>query len=491
MQTRLGLFTFILLLTSVTAYPYQPRTLDKRSGKVIRVPHVKRQVIQGLHNFQFNVLDHLAGIAPYFDSPGVQINPSPPDGCTVTKAAYLVRHSNIFANDFDFETYIEPFTSKLQNFTDRQAFSNVSGFEFLTNWTSPITNASAQVEELAPSGFESASAFGQLVANMYPTLAPFNSTTLGSTFKIWTASAERSSDTAHAFTQGAFPGNVSEVIEVPEDKDASANSLAPHESCPAFSGAAGSEQNGEFINIYTAPIVERLNNELPAFNFTSIDIVAMQELCGYETIIRNASDFCNAFQEIDWLGFEYANDLMYFYSMGYGSPVAPFIGMPWLNASFALLQSSNTSQNLYFSFAHREEIPLAATALGIFNNSEFTNADVNTTMPSTEINYAREWRTSYILPFLGHIALERLECTGLVNDTATEGSDSEPSHVFIRTQVNGAPIPLPGCQSGPGASCSLSNFTEYIQGRVAQFGDFIGACGINATNATNALSIYS
>ncbi|KIJ50511.1 hypothetical protein M422DRAFT_245132 [Sphaerobolus stellatus SS14] len=483
MPTVTSFFTFLLLSTQAYGYPYQPRTLDVWSGKAIRIPHVKRQVIQGPNHFQFNVLDHLAGIAPYFDSPGVQINPSPPDGCTVKKAAYLVRHSNIFANDFDFETYIEPFTSKLGNFTDRQAFANVTGFEFLVNWTTPITNASAQVEELAPSGAQSAEAFGQLIANTYPSLAPFNATN-GTTFKIWTASAERSSDTAHAFAQGAFPGNVSQVVEIPEDEDASANSLAPHESCPAFDGAAGSQQNGEFIKIYTAPIIERLNTLLPSFNFTSTDIVAMQELCGYETVIRNSSDFCNAFQEVDWLGFEYANDLMYFYSMGYGSTIAPFIGMPWLNATTALLESTNTSQNLYFSFAHREEIPLTATALGIFNNSEFTNADVNSTMPDAEINYAREWRTSYILPFLGHIAFERLEC----DETTTGGNNSS---VFIRTQVNGAPIPLPGCQDGPGASCALSNFTEYIRGQEARFGDFIGACGINATNATNVLSIYS
>lgn len=59
----------------------------------------KRQVIEGPGGYRFNVLEHLAGIAPYFDSPGVQLDPSPPDGCTVTKATYIVRHSNIFAND--------------------------------------------------------------------------------------------------------------------------------------------------------------------------------------------------------------------------------------------------------------------------------------------------------------------------------------------------------------------------------------------------------
>lgn len=59
----------------------------------------KRQIIEGPGGYTFNVLEHLAGISPYFDSPGVQLDPTPPDGCTVSKSTYIVRHSNIYAND--------------------------------------------------------------------------------------------------------------------------------------------------------------------------------------------------------------------------------------------------------------------------------------------------------------------------------------------------------------------------------------------------------
>ena len=59
----------------------------------------KRQLIQGPEGYSFNVLEHLAGISPYFDSPGVHLDPSPPEGCHVSEATYLVRHSNIYAND--------------------------------------------------------------------------------------------------------------------------------------------------------------------------------------------------------------------------------------------------------------------------------------------------------------------------------------------------------------------------------------------------------
>lgn len=59
----------------------------------------KRQILTGPGGYQFDVLEHLAGIGPYFDAPGVRLNPYPPSGCAVKKAVYMIRHSNIYAND--------------------------------------------------------------------------------------------------------------------------------------------------------------------------------------------------------------------------------------------------------------------------------------------------------------------------------------------------------------------------------------------------------
>lgn len=66
--------------------------------------------------YKFDPLEHLAGVAPPFDPQDPPLDPSPPQGCNVTRAAYLVRHAAIFANDFDYESYIEPFVQKLASF---------------------------------------------------------------------------------------------------------------------------------------------------------------------------------------------------------------------------------------------------------------------------------------------------------------------------------------------------------------------------------------
>lgn len=78
----------------------------------------------------------------------------------------------------------------------------------------------------------------------------------------------------------------------------------------------GSVQSGAWQKKYTAPLISRFNDAAPGFNFTLTDIVGMQQMCGYDYVIRNRTDFCNVFTAEEWLQFEYSNDLMYFYSIG-------------------------------------------------------------------------------------------------------------------------------------------------------------------------------
>jgi acid phosphatase len=48
--------------------------------------------------YTFDPLQHLAGIAPYFEDP--LLDPKAPQGCNVTRASMLVRHAAIYGNDF-------------------------------------------------------------------------------------------------------------------------------------------------------------------------------------------------------------------------------------------------------------------------------------------------------------------------------------------------------------------------------------------------------
>jgi len=393
----------------------------------------------------------------------------------VTRAAYLVRHAAIYANDFDYEEYIEPFVHKLHN--SSIDWSRTRDLAFLATWQSPIEEEDE--EQLTQVGELEAQKLGIQILQRYRGFRPPQ--------KVWASTAERTTKSAQSFINGLVRYTQNTTLEtVYEGEESGADSLTPYESCPAYSGSRGSEQSSAFQKLYTRPIIERLKAQAPEFNFTKNDIVGMQELCGYETVIRGSSPFCalNVFSPNDWLGFEYANDIMYHYNTGYGSNVSGVVGLPWVNATSQLLLANDSaqSQDLYISFTHRELPPTVLVALGLFNNSDFSGADkVNDTMPTDAINHRRAWKSSHVLPFLTNVAVEKMQCDSYGFNAGE----------YYRVLVNQSPQNLPGCSDGPGESCSRNGFQEYVASRQQMFGGFGAKCGVEYGNSTDVLSIYT
>jgi hypothetical protein len=46
----------------------------------------------------------------------------------------------------------------------------------------------------------------------------------------------------------------------------------------------------------------------------------MQEMCGFEIMVRGMSKWCDVFTQAEWLGFEYARDVLHYYRAGSVSP---------------------------------------------------------------------------------------------------------------------------------------------------------------------------
>ncbi|KAJ5293836.1 hypothetical protein N7508_008657 [Penicillium antarcticum] len=425
-----------------------------------------------LSSSHFNPLEHSAGIAPYYTPNDPPLESSPPQGCNVTRASYLVRHAAIYANDFDYETYLEPFVKKLQNTT--QNWSSTKSLKFLSDWTAPINEE--HLEKLTRVGLQQAQKLGISLHKKYAHLQ--------TPAKVWSSTADRTVNSAHSFISG-FTNNHTKSInltQIAESKKAGADSLTPYKGCSAYSSSYGSDQSSAFGKVYTKPIITRLNAEARSFNFTQDDITGMFELCGYETVIRGSSAFCSPklFNSDEWLGFEYANDLMYFHNTGYGRPLSASLGIPWVNASVAALDDESSSQELYVSFTHRELPPTVITALGLYNNSAYSGANhVNGTMPENRINYNRAWKSSEILPFLTNVGIEKMSCE---SDGFDEGD-------YYRILNNAGPQPLVDCRDGPGGSCSKKQFHGFVKGRVEQFGDYNKACG-GDSDYPSSLSIY-
>lgn len=421
--------------------------------------------------YSFEPLEHLAGIAPYFEPEDPPLDPHPPQGCNVTRATYLVRHAAIYANDFDYEEYIEPFTDKLKNAS--VDWSRAGPLSFLSSWKTPISDD--ELEDLTKIGQLEAYKLGVDVSLRYPALKKPN--------KVWTSTAERTELSAKSFIEGLSRSNETKSVSVPESEAEGADSLTPYKGCPKYSSSYGSDQSSVYQKKYTKPIMERFNNLAPGLNFTATDIAGMQQLCGYETVIRGSSPFCNSelFTSQDWLDFEYMNDIQYFYNTGYANPISGVLGFPWVNASTGLLLEDETDQDIYVSFTHRELPPTVMVALGLFNNTLYTGSNnQNATMPLDTLNYNRAWKSSHILPFLTNIAVEKLSCDSYGYDAGD----------YFRVLVNQSPQQLPNCTDGPGVTCSKAAFQDFISSRAEEFGGYTEKCQPEFNNSTDVLTIY-
>ena len=436
-------------------------------------------------SYNFDPLQHLAGVTPYFEPQDPPRDPAAPQGCKVTKAAYLVRHAAINSNDFDYEEYLEPFLEKYGNNTSVN-WSTIPQLAFLQSWVAPQL---VEEEQLTRTGKLQSGQLGLTISYRYPDLnLPQH---------VWSSTAERTVASAKGLIRGLETDDDQiSLIEIYEGKKAGANTLTPYSSCPAYSSSEGSKQAKVYQTIYTAPIMARFNALTNnAFNFTANDITAMQQLCGYETVIRGSSPFCSLdlFTPDEWLGFEYTNDIQYHYNTGYGNPISGVIGLPWLNATLRLLTSnSNTTddEDIYISFTHRELPPTVLVAMGLFNNSRFsTGSSINDTMPLTQINYDRAWKSSLILPFLTNIAIERMDCSD--NYYLKSGTSNTSDTTFYRVLLNNSPQTLPDCSDGPSESCSATGLQTYLSDRAALFEGYSARCNVSYDNSTDSVTFYT
>lgn len=171
--------------------------------------------------------------------------------------------------------------------------------------------------------------------------------------------------------------------------------------------------------------------------------------------------------------------------VGHGNPLSPYLGFPWLNTTAELFAAfhapvhnssekdkgsidtdshipHDNGQRFFLSFTHREVPPVIATALGLFNSSNAYAEE----FPTDRVNWSRSWKMAELIPFLGHVGIEKLTC-----DRGT--GDGE----FVRIIANSAPRPIPNCQDGPGASCAFDGFEKLVREGMRVYGDFEGVCG--------------
>lgn len=177
--------------------------------------------------------------------------------------------------------------------------------------------------------------------------------------------------------------------------------------------------------------------------------------------------------------------------------------MPYLNALVGLLQegpgingtaadgSSFTLPSLLVSFLNDGQLVELISATGVFDDQpELSGTNITDSL----------FIASHFVTMRGTIAFERLNCrvdgassnSTSSNGTAvlardfhrrTENTDSSTNATYVRIKLNDAVYTLPSCQDGPGKSCLLSDYANYISDKYTSEGSWVENCNVTTAGA--------
>ncbi|KAF8521507.1 phosphoglycerate mutase-like protein [Gautieria morchelliformis] len=376
------------------------------------------------------------------------------------------------------------FAAKLHNaVVAGTGFTATGDLEFLNTWTFELG-----AEILTPFGREQLFDLGVGFRVKYGTL--LNNFKALPVFR--TTSEDRMLASALNFAAGffgipMFQTDYHQVIVI--ESSGFNNSGAPYDTCVNSNlpiGNFGGTQSNIWIGKYLQNALTRLQPQISGINLTTSDVFAMQQTCAYETVALGFSTFCGLFTQEEWNGFEYSNDLSFWYSEGPGSPVAAAQGMGYVQELVARLthtpiQIHNTTTNstidnnpitmpldqpIYIDATHDVVIANLLVALN------FTTLAGNGPLPTDHIPNGQTYFVNQIAPFGSNLVGQVLSC-----------SSSNTS--YIRFILNDGVVPLTGikgCTASPDGLCELDTFISAMKERISEV-DFAFDCLANYTIA--------
>lgn len=414
---------------------------------------------------QYNIVRYLGGLGPYIQHPGLGISTDIPDQCSIEQIQLMSRHGERYPTTNAgkrYEAVMKKFDDYPHQFLGDLAFLN--SYEFF------VTNKEYYDQETSPynspspfAGTSNALRHGAAFRARYNAL--YNESAV---IPVFTSNNNRVMQTSQYFIRGflgdQYESNKVNTVVLSEDPSMGANSLTPASACSAWNP----DEHADIINNYTTKYLEdirdRLTKDNEGLNLTASDVYEMFGWCAYEINVRGSSPVCDLFSQNDLVQYEYSVDLRQYYNDGPGNSVIKPIGSVLLRAVLKLLKDDANPNKVWLSFSHDTDWENFHGALGLF--------EPELPLPSDHIPFPNVYVHSTMVPQGARIYTEKLKC----------GDDS-----YVRFIVNDAVIPIKACSSGPGFSCKLDQFENYVNQRLEGV-DYAKSCDIG--NATDTLTFY-
>ncbi|KAF4536891.1 Histidine phosphatase superfamily clade-2 [Lasiodiplodia theobromae] len=419
----------------------------------------------------FDPLKHLGGNGQWFSGPNVLgIDPAAPEGCTVDQAAFVSRHGSRYPDPGAYAEWTA-LEAKIKNATFT---TNATELQFLHNWTPVLSEPSQQIAQLSTTGWKELYDMGAAFRLAYPSFQAYNTP-----FSLWANaySSPRVLNSAQLFARGYLGPNATALGSIyvvnGSDPRSLANSLATSNLCPAYDDNGGGAPKDAWDATYLPPATARINSLLSGdLAFATTDVGIFAYLCGFETqIVGRRSPWCGTLTEAEFLQYEYAQDLRYWYGSGPGNAVAKATMLPFLlglvqrfqdgpNATYVDSNGDSwTPPPLTAAFTNDGQVSQLAAAVGVFDNLP--------DLPGDHLLANRTFRASRYVTMKGTVGFERLNC-------ADEG-------LYMRVKLNDVVYPIRGCEDGPGRSCGLDAYEKLLGDKLEAAGGFREVCNVTDT----------
>jgi Histidine phosphatase superfamily (branch 2) len=402
--------------------------------------------------------------SPYFDVPS-DISIEIPKTCYYTFAQLLARHGSRFPTAFKSSSYrllidriqadVDPFEGPCSFLKD---YKYELGAEQLTAFGE---------HELFVSGGAFYARYETLTRDQLPFIRASGSDRV-------VKSAEKFSAGYHEAHRADKSGSTSlpspSVAVVISEEDGSNNTLCI-KSCPAFSAKpnidVGIDSKATWAALFVPALQDRLNEDMVGANLTIDETIDLMDLCPFETVassdVSSLSPFCGLFTLDEWKKYEYYQSLDKYYGHGMGNPLAPSLGVGFVNELIArlthspvqdetctnrTLDSSNSTfplePTLYADFSHDNDMEKIFAALGLYNATK--------QLPLTSIQDAEQsqgFSAAWTVPFGARMYVEKMKCAA---------DDDE----YVRILVNNRVIPLDTCTADEFGRCKLDDFVKSL-----------------------------
>ncbi|KAK9473659.1 acid phosphatase [Dipodascopsis tothii] len=392
----------------------------------------------------YSVLKHYGGNGPYSNNPGVGISRDPPSNCEVDQVMLLSRHGERFpdpSNGAAMEAALAKVTGTNKTLTGSLAF--VADWEYFVpgeswyaqeTWTGPYNG----LADLYQRGNNYRNRYGHLWdgASIVP---------------IFSSGYERIINSARAFGQGFLGYNYTESAAlniISESNTQGADSLTP--SCYTNADSKCTELTNVMPIFYDT--AARLNAE-NGLNLNVSNIYSLMQMAAFELNARKDSPWIHVFTEDEWYAYGYTQDLQYYHCYGPGSNTTNPVGAVYANATLTLLnQGPKKAGSMFWNFCHDTNITPVLSAMGISVPTK--------SLPLDQVPVPHQYRSGDLVPMGGHLVLERMTC---------KATTTYEAGTYVRVVVNEAVIPIDDCQTGPGYSCGLNNYTTRLQEMLPDF----------------------